>query len=300
MTARVSIGVDLGGTKIAAALVAGDGTVLARALRPTPSGSARELADAVADAVLAVGADDASVGLAVAGRVSADGDVMLQSANLGLRDVPLSSLVTARSGHPVRLLNDADAALLGEHWLGAARGQDDVLMVTLGTGVGGAALVAGRLLRGAHGAAGEIGHATVKHDGRTCACGGRGCLDRYASGRALARYGTRRSGTRVRTGTDVTFAARRGESWAMAAIGDLAGWLAIGLANAIALLDPALIVLAGGLGTAGEVVRGPVAERLDCELQRRGVPGRPPVTSAQLHSEAGAIGAAAYTSGRFS
>lgn len=292
-----SIGVDVGGTKIAAVLVNETGEILRRSVSLTPSTSPDALIEELAACVTGLEDHTAPLGVAVAGRISVDGRMVLQSANLALSGIALPRLVAARLGRDATLLNDADAALLGEVWRGAAAGRRHVLMVTLGSGVGGACLVDGNLLRGAHGAAGELGHTTVKFQGRRCGCGGRGCLDRYASGRALARYGRRRGGPTVRNGKDVTSAAARLESWALEAVEELAGWLAIGLANAVALIDPEEIVLAGGVGAAGEVVRVPVVKALNRELDARGVPARPEVSSARLGPDAGAIGAAMWAIG---
>ncbi len=292
-----SIGVDIGGTKIATVLVDGTGRVIRRSVAPTPT-SSDALIEAVAQSVRGLADEAAPLGVAVAGRVSSSGDRVLQSANLALSGVSMPRLLGTRLGRNATLLNDADAALLGESWQGAAMGHRNVFMVTLGSGVGGAILADGRLLRGAHGATGELGHTTVKRGGRQCGCGGRGCLDQYASGRALARYGSRHKGESL-SGRDVTRAAQRGEEWAVSAVTDLAGWLAVGLANAVALVDPEVVLLSGGVGAAGEVVRGPVALALQTELGARGVPQGPTVLTGSLGPDAGAIGAAAKASGRF-
>ena len=182
--------------------------------------------------------------------------------------------------------NDANAWTLGEYWRGAARGCQNVVLLTLGTGIGGGLVSGGRLLRGANGFAGEIGHIVVDPDGPPCPCGQRGCWERFASGSALARMaGGRR-------GEDVTAAAARGDADALELIDRFAWWLALGLANLANILDPSLIVLGGGLIESGGVILEP-ARRAFRELVE-GVGHRPdiPIVAATLGERAGAIGAA--------
>ena len=191
----VTIGLDVGGTKIAAGLVAADGTVLARARHATPSrdadASVAVMADLVQDLAtqaqaLGLPAPDA-IGVGVAALVDASRRVVLFTANLGWQDVPLAKLLEQAGGLPVVIENDANAACWGEFQFGAGRDSDFVACVTVGTGLGGGLVDEGRLLRGAYGIAAEIGHLTKVPDGLPCGCGRRGCWEQYASGNALVR-----------------------------------------------------------------------------------------------------------------
>lgn len=289
------VGVDVGGTNIRAGLIASDGTVLTRRRLRTPVGSPSELADSIAQAVWHAAGEyyPDAVGVAVGGRVDNKGRRVLQAANIGLTAVPLADLLDQRLGSPCVILNDANAALIAEHRYGAAWSVEDAVLVTVGTGVGGSAMVGGRLVAGAHGGAGEAGHMTVRYGGRRCACGGRGCLDQYGSGSALWRYARARyrsAGLDLPLRLDV--AARSGDPHAIAAFSDLAHWLAQGIADLVALFDPGLVVLGGGVATAGKVLTAPVEAALRCELDRRSVPWCPRVTSATLGDDGGMIGAA--------
>ncbi|ALE05022.1 hypothetical protein AL755_05180 [Arthrobacter sp. ERGS1:01] len=266
------IGVDIGGTKIAAGLVDENGTVLARAQRPTPHGEVA-IADAVAGLVLQLAPEVAGtvVGIAVPGYVSIDHRKVSYAANLELENTMLADLVEARINVAALVINDANAALWAEHKFGAARGVQDVAMVTVGTGIGGGLLVNGKLVVGAHGWAGEIGHMVVEPGGRPCGCGSRGCLDRYASGSVLE--------TEARTREDFA---------------EIAHWLGFGLSQVSMLLDPDLVVLGGGVSAVGAALTEPTRERLGELLAEHGRDSTPPVVTALLGPDAGFIGAAAY------
>ncbi|MDJ0358163.1 ROK family protein [Paenarthrobacter sp. PH39-S1] len=268
------IGVDIGGTKIAAGIVNGQGAVLARSQRPTPHGEVA-IADAVAALVLQLSPNVAGtlVGIAVPGYVSIDHRTVSYAANLDLDNTKLADLIEARLDVACLVINDANAALWAEHKFGAAQTVQDAAMVTVGTGIGGGLLVNGKLVVGAHGWAGEIGHMVVEPGGRPCGCGSRGCLDRYASGSALA--------TEARTSED--FAV-------------IAHWLGFGLSQVSMLLDPDLIVLGGGVSSAGAALAEPTRERLAQLLAEHGRHATPQVVPAQLGPDAGFIGAAAYAS----
>lgn len=288
-----AIGVDIGGTKILAGIVDAEGNVGRTVRVETPIGSVRALADAVANVISVLTDEPAAIGLAVAGRVS--GRLVTQSANLRLTDARLADAVEALIPAECVLLNDADAALAAEHAFGIARQADDVFMLTVGTGIGGSHIVSGRLMTGAHGAANEVGHMTIKSGGRLCGCGGLGCLDQYGSGRALARYARayhRRAGGQGPIAYDLARAASEGEAYAVAAFDELGRWLALGIADVVALLDPELVVLAGGVATAGEPFEIAVRKHLDLELGRRGVHTGPRLARARLGHDAGMIGAA--------
>jgi glucokinase len=266
------IGVDIGGTKIAAGLIDTDGTVLARVQLPTPTGEVA-IAEAVAGLIrrIAPEAAGAVVGIAVPGYVSLDHRTVSYAANLELENTLLAELVESRLPVRALVINDANAALWAEYRFGAARSVQDVAMVTVGTGIGGGLLVNGKLVAGAHGWAGEIGHMVVDPGGRACGCGSRGCLDRYASGSVLE----------TEASTPEDFA-------------EIAHWLGFGLSQVAMLLDPGLILVGGGVSAAGTALTEPVRERLAGLLAEHGRDSTPPVVPAQLGPDAGIIGAAAY------
>lgn len=304
-----TVGVDLGGTKCLAVALEG-GTVVDECRVPTPVG-VTALLDALADVATAVGAgqgggDVGGVGVGVPGLVDRGG-VLRFAPNLpGVVDLDIKAELEGRLGRPVRVDNDATCATWGERQVGAARGYDDVILVTLGTGIGGGIVAGGALLRGANGFAGEIGHMVVDPDGPECPCGQRGCWERFASGGGLGRLGQRAAAegrathvlalaggdpARVR-GEHVTAAAANGDVEAHAVLADLGWWVALGLANLANAFDPRAFVLGGGLVEAGELLLGPVrtafAGLLTGASHRPGIA----IVPATLGEHAGAIGAA--------
>lgn len=287
------IGVDVGGTKILAGAVDATGRVAARARVLTPVG-VDALTASIAEAVETLGvATGTPIGVAIAGRVDAAGRTLVQAANLSLADVAMADLVEQRLAAPVYVVNDADAAMVAECWVGAAKDCTDAIMVAVGTGVGGAAVAGGRLVAGAHGAAGEIGHMVVKRGGRRCTCGGRGCLDQYGSGRALWRYARRLyRESDAELPVDLGAAADSDDRIAIAAYDRIGLWLGAGVADAAALLDPERIVLAGGVAASTPLLVDAVRRHLQRELQRRGVAVMPSVVRAALGADAAMIGAA--------
>ncbi len=292
---RLAVGIDLGGTHARVAVVDAGGRILARrkeATRPEegPQAVIRRLARAVRDLLAAPPAERAAaalvgVGLATPGPVDARRGVIVTTPNLpGWREVPAAGLLAAELGLPVRHLRDANAALLGEAWLGAARGCRDVVLLTLGTGIGGAALVGGRLLGGRDGFAGEFGHLTVDPDGPACGCGNRGCLEALASGTAIRR----RTG---RDGREVFAAARGGEPEALAVVSGVADALGMGLAGLANAFNPERIVLGGGMAAEWDLL----VPRAVAEMRRRAfapVTAGLEVVPARLGDDAGVLGAA--------
>ncbi|MBN1320051.1 MAG: ROK family protein [Thermoleophilia bacterium] len=246
-----------------------------------------------------------AVGLACAGTVDSDHGVVVTSPNLPLRDVRLAAPLQEALGVPVVLENDANAALLGESVAGAAVGLRHVIMLTLGTGVGGALLLDGRLYRGAGGAAGEFGHTVVQMGGLPCRCGMKGCLEMYASGPALARYASARVRDPERdpgsallhlreqgqlTGGAVARLAREGHRGAVESVQQLAEWLGIGLANLTNIFNPEMIVVGGGVGELGELLLHYAREQL---MKNAMAPARDQVqvVAAKLGNKAGLVGA---------
>ena len=297
MTADVVVAIDLGGTALKCALVGADGTVRHTERHPTPAErgpdavvvTVLDVADALAGKARADGLRPTAVGVVVPGVVDEAAGVAVWSANVGFRDVPLRDLVAERLRLPAILGHDVRAGGLAEARLGAGRQAGHVLFVAIGTGIAAAYTVDGRTLAGAHGAAGEIGHIVVRPDGPVCGCGNRGCLEAVASAAAVARrYG-------ALTGTTDTGAARVAQ---LAAAGDTrAGlvWqealdaLADGLLTGLALFDPDVVVLGGGLAEAGETLFAPLRTAL---RQRLTFHREPPLVPAALGDEAGCLGAA--------
>ena len=289
------VGVDVGGTKVLAALVDDSGSVIRRARAATPSreAPATELESVIAAVVRELVADDSpsAVGLAVAGFVDAAGECVRFAPHLALRDHPLRIRMEERLGVPVHLDNDANAALEGERRFGAAVGADQAALVALGTGIGAALLVGGRLVRGAGGMAGELGHVNVARDGRACPCGLTGCWEQYVSGRALQRAYAQRAGRDV-PGPEVTALALDGDAAAIDAYAEMGRWLGLGLVGLVAAFDPSLLVIGGGVAAAGDLLLAPARKALAA-----GVPGAayrvmPDVAAARLGTDAGVVGAA--------
>lgn len=294
-----TIGFDVGGTKVAAAVVDAAGQVVEKLRRGTPSTSYPDLLATIADvaAELAGRHAVAGVGLAIAGNVRIDGSGVLFSPNIpALADEPLRDDLVARVGLPVVVVNDADAAAWAEFRYGGhlavGEGGDDLLMVALGTGLGSGLVLDGHLYRGAHGFAGEAGHLPVVRDGRPCPCGSRGCWERYASGTALVQAYRDGGGDPERSGPEVTDAARAGDPVAVAAFTEIGRWLGHGLAGLVAVLDPGVIVVGGGVAEAGELLLAPAREALAATVTGAGRRPLPPLSLARLGTPAGIVGAA--------
>ena len=307
------IGVDIGGTKVLAGEVDDAGRVVATARRSTPGRRVEvELVeDALTEAVMevAAGRPIAGVGLAAAGFVDAEGERVMFAPHLPWRADPTRSRLEARWGVPVALDNDANCAALAELAVGAARGFSDVLLVTMGTGIGGALTVNGRLLRGRNGMAGEFGHMQVVPGGHACECGGTGCWEQYTSGNALVRYARARLDAATRedqslleelcdddpsnlTGPMITEAAEAGDGLALQAFGVIGDWLGVGIANLVAAFDPQLVVIGGGVSAAGDLLLDPAREGLARSLVGAGHREIPDVVRSAFGPESGVVGAA--------
>ncbi len=306
----LAIGVDVGGTKVAAGVVDEDGRILAKLKRSTPSASPPGTERAIADVVTELLAryQVAAIGLGAAGFVDSGRSTMLFAPNLAWRDEPLKQRVEERLGRAVAVENDANASAWAEARFGAARGYRDVILVAVGTGIGAALIIGGELYRGRWGIAGEPGHVRVVPDGRLCGCGNRGCWEQYASGNALvaeAREFARRSpegASRLLqlaggapegiSGPEITQAAAEGDPAALRCFQTVGGWLGQGLADLAAILDPACFVIAGGVSEAGDLLLDPARAAFERALTGRG--HRPPaeIRVAQLGEDAGIVGAA--------
>lgn len=303
----VVVGIDIGGTKVAlrAVSVAEPATVLAEARVDTPPGGGDALVDAVAAAVGSLaGAAPQAVGVGVAGLITRDG-VVRYSPNLpGVTEFALRAKLAAALGCPVVVDNDATAATLAEWQVGAGVGHDDLLLVTLGTGIGAGLVLGGRLQRGANGFAGEPGHMVVEPGGARCACGQSGCWEAYASGSALARLGADAvaageapavaalAGDRPVQGEDVAAAVLADDAGAAAVLDRFAWWVALGVGNLVSVLDCSVVVVGGGLVELGDHLLDPVRRHLTTMVM--GAAHRPAVevVPAALGPAAGAVGAA--------
>ncbi|CAL9635683.1 ROK family protein [Streptomyces cellulosae] len=294
---------DIGGTKIAGALVDREGRILARAQRPTP---AREDGDTVMAAVGAVIGDLAAsplweragaVGIGSAGPVDASAGTVSPVNVPGWRDYPLVAKVRdASGGLPVELIGDGVAITAAEHWQGAARGHDNALCMVVSTGVGGGLVLGGRLHPGPTGNAGHIGHISVDLDGDPCPCGARGCVERIASGPNIARRalenGWRPGPDGDTSAAAVAAAAGAGEPVAVASFERAARALAAGIAATATLVEIDIAVIGGGVGKAGEVLFAPLRKALT-EYATLSFVQRLTVVPAQTGTDAGLVGAAA-------
>ncbi len=312
----VTIGVDIGGTKIAGGLVDETGTVLARARRDTPARSSGGIVESIVEVVrqLVCEAADAgvgavvAVGLGAAGFVDETRSIVRFAPNVDWKEEPLGAQVTAGCGLPVVVENDANAAAWGEFRFGAGRGTHTMVAVTVGTGIGGGIIQRDQLVRGSFGMAAEFGHLVRVPDGRLCGCGKRGCWEQYASGNALLRKARdlaaeRRTEASVLlslgdgtpegvTGKHVTDAAREGDPVALEAFARIGRWLGTGLADVAALLDPELFVIGGGVSEAGDLLLVPTRTAFEDALVARDHRPIARVVSAQLGNDAGLVGAA--------
>lgn len=306
----LAIGVDVGGTKVAAGVVdAATGRILARARRSTPAHDGDSTAATIVEVVreLASGHDVAAVGLGIPGFVNLSRDAVLVAPNLALPSRPFADHVTEATELPTAIENDANAATWAEFRYGAAAGHDDLLVITVGTGIGGGLVLGGRLHRGATGIAAEIGHLRVVRDGRLCGCGQRGCWETYGSGTALTSAARRHlaagdpeatllssmagGSAAALDGSMVTAAASEGDPLAQRLFAEVGGWLGEGIASLVAVLDPGIVVVGGGAADAGALLFDPLRDVL--ALHRSGAnAGVPEVVAATLGNDAGMVGAA--------
>jgi glucokinase len=306
----LTIGVDVGGTKIAAGVVDERGRIIEMVKRVTPAANASGTIEVIGDAVkeLLARYEVEAVGVGAAGFVEESRSAVLFAPNLAWRQEPVARQVEERIGRPVIVENDANAAAWAEAKLGAGRGHDHMMLITIGTGIGAGLVLNGELYRGRWGIAGEPGHYRVVPDGRLCGCGNRGCWEQYASGSALvaeAREFARRSpGAAIRllqlaggtpegiTGPEVTTAAREGDAAALRCFEIIGRWLGEGLADLAAILDPGCFVLGGGVSDAGDLLLAEVRASFANGLTGGQYRPHAAIVLAELGSEAGLIGAA--------
>ncbi len=306
----LAIGIDVGGTKIAGGVVDAEGHILAEARVESPATDAVRIEDTIVSLTERLRGDHVvdTVGVGMAGYVDAQRSRVMFTPNLALRDVPLRRNLESRLGLPVVVENDANAAAWAEFAFGAGADVDDLLLLTIGTGVGGGIVLGGRLLRGAFGIAAEVGHLRMVPGGHACGCGNRGCLEQYASGSALVRNARQRAiggapETRALvdraggdasaiTGPMVTASAQAGDPFSVELLAELGRWLGEGIAALATVLDPAVTVIGGGVSQAGDLLLEPARAAFLGEVIARGHRPVQDVRLARLGNRAGIIGAA--------
>jgi glucokinase len=303
-----AIGIDIGGTKIAGALVGDEGEILFEERRPTPAGDADAIVDTVVEMIdrLSVGREVAAAGVAAAGFIDAAQSSVYYAPNINWRNEPLRQRLLERVDLDITVDNDANAAGWAEFRYGAGRLYSDMTMLTIGTGVGGAVVTQDRLFRGGFGAGAEIGHLRVVPDGLPCGCGARGCIEQYGSGRALLRMANAiadvggiglaladaRRETGELTGDQVAGLITAGDAGAHQALRELGGWLGAACASLAAVLDPQVFVFGGGVAVARDLLLDPIREAFLAHLPARGFHPEPKFAIAELVNDAGVVGAA--------
>ncbi|WEV78941.1 ROK family glucokinase [Janibacter cremeus] len=313
------IGIDIGGTKVSGGVLDDDdGRILVRTRRDTPdrSNAPRIVEDTIVEVFeeLLVLAEEAglerpaTVGVGAAGFVAADRATVVFAPHLSWRNEPLRESLGKRIDLPIVIENDANAALWAEHRFGAARGATHAVMITLGTGIGGALLVGGHLVRGRYGIAGEFGHMQVVPGGQRCECGNRGCWEQYSSGNALVREARGMAmanspmaadliahvGGDVEdlTGPRITDAAKEGDATAVELLAEIGHWLGVGIADLAAALDPEVFIVGGGVSAAEDLLLGPARDTFARQLAGRGYRPAARIVTARFGPDAGLIGAA--------
>ena len=306
-----TVGIDIGGTKVLGGVVDETGAIISRARRDTPAEGGVALTQAIADVALELMKDSEieSVGVSVAGFISADRKTILATPNIkDWNGVNLDYELTSRIGLPVVIENDANSAAWGEFKFGAGRGKENILMLTVGTGIGGGIVVNRNLLRGSFGIAAEIGHLRIVPNGLLCGCGAYGCFEQYGSGTALLRHAReaiqahpdRASKILNRgdgsiegvNGTAITEAARDGDELALSIFETTGDYLGAGIASLAVILDPEAVVIGGGVIDAGDILLNPIRSSVDKYMPFAGKHPHPQIVAAQLGNEAGLVGVA--------
>lgn len=303
-----AIGIDIGGTKIAGALVSELGEIITEDRMPTPTTGSEEIVDAVVAMIekLSAGQDVAAAGVAAPGFIDAAQSTVYYTPNISWRNEPLRARLTERLDLDITIDNDANAAGWAEFRFGSARLYSDMTMLTIGTGVGGAIVTQDRLFRGGFGVGAELGHMRIVPNGLPCGCGARGCIEQYGSGRALLRMANEMADlggiglglAAVRAekgsleGSDVAELIVAGDPGALQALRELGSWLGQACASLSAVLDPQVFVFGGGVAVAGDLLLDPIREAYLSHLPARGFHPEPKFVIAELVNDAGVVGAA--------
>lgn len=304
-----AIGIDIGGTKIAGALVDAEGQIVKELRVPSPAQDSSALVDAVVGLIeeLAKGHEVLGAGVAAAGFIDAEQSNIIYAPNINWRNEPFKARLEAKLDIPVIIENDANAAGWAEYRYGAGKGYKHMVMLTIGTGVGGAVITDSKMLRGGFGIAGELGHLRIVPNGLPCGCGQNGCLESYGSGtallkaaKALAESGDA-SGERLRelqasagqlSGQEVYQAILESDPGALRLLAELGDWLGQGIASLVAVLDPQIVVIGGGVSAAGDLLLNPIREGYLRSLPARGFRPELVITGAEFVNDAGVVGAA--------
>jgi len=289
-----TLGIDIGGTKIAVARVSGEGQVLTSVSAPTPAGDPAALLEVVSDLVANLTAADVAptVGVACAAFMNETRDRVYLAPNIAWKDYPLRAELESVLERPVVIENDANAAGVAEFEHGAGRGSRSMMMLTIGTGVGGAVISEGTLLTGGFGVGAELGHVIVEPGGRLCGCGSRGCLEQYASGTALVREAAQLLGRSVEP-NELRELLAAGDPQAREALEFVARHIGRALVTLVAVLDPDVIVLGGGVSDAGAALTTPVHEEFARHYGPYSQRPVPRIVIASMGNTAGVVGAAA-------
>jgi len=288
-----AIGVDLGGTKILAGVIARSGEIVRSHERPTPQDSQEAVIAELEAAVVELLDDDVSaIGFGVPSPIDQPRGLVVECVNVRLVDVPLRDLMHTRFGLPVGLDNDANAAAIGEWRAGAGRGVDDLVMLTMGTGLGGGVISRGTPMRGARGGGMELGHVVIVHDGRPCqgACRGRGHLEPYVTGTAATAVAHEAFGPTVDAHGLIRL-AEEGDEKARGILAEIGGYLGSGMGSFANIFEPALIIIGGGFGVAAWEYVIPRAEEVMLREALRPMRDEVRVVRAELGTAAGVIGA---------
>jgi glucokinase len=304
-----TIGIDIGGTKIAGALVDAQGAIVREDRVPSPAGDPDAMVDAVVGLIerLSEGHEVLGAGVAAAGFIDAEQSTIIYAPNISWRNEPFKAKLEAKLSIPVIIENDANAAAWAEFRYGAGRGYKHMIMLTIGTGVGGAVITDSHMLRGGFGIAGELGHIRVVPDGVLCGCGQHGCLESYASGSALLRAAKALAasndpdGERLReieaeagqlTGLEVYKAILERDPGALRVLSELGSWLGQAIGSLVAVLDPEVVVIGGGVSAAGDLLLDPIREAYRAHLPAQGFRPELKITTAEFVNDAGVVGAA--------
>lgn len=289
-----SIGIDIGGTKIAGAVVNDLGEIIEQLQVPSPAHSAQAMEDAIVSLMeqLREGNPVKAAGVAAAGFIDAAQSTVYYAPNIAWRNEPLKDKLESRIDLPIVIENDANAAGWAEYRFGAGKSFTHMTMLTIGTGVGGAIIANGELFTGGFGAGAEIGHLRVQPGGLDCGCGQRGCIESYGSGRALLRYLREETGNPELDATAGKQLLEDGDPAAWRAVETLGTWMGVACASLSAVLDPQVYVIGGGVAAAGEHLLKPIRESFLANLSAKGYHPEPEFRIAELVNDAGVVGAA--------
>ncbi len=309
MSQAEAIGVDLGGTKMLLGVLDGDSKTVWESREGSAGEGESELVELLVRELEEARAERPGVeaiGMGIPATIDHEKGVAIAAVNLPIADLPIRDIVVERTGLPAFVDNDANVAALAEHLFGAARGAENAVMLTIGTGIGGGLILGGEIYRGSTGAGAELGHMAIQLDGPACQgnCPGHGCVETLASGTALGREGRAVAestpdsalGKRLAEGDEidgraVTVAAQEGDETAIGVFDLIGGRLGVALASFANIFEPEVIVIGGGVIAAGELLLAPARRELEARALRP--MNRTPVLAAELGEDAGMIGAAA-------